>query len=281
VVGRNWAMETLKGRTIIITGASAGVGEATAKLCVAEGANVVLAARNAEALSLVAQTLGKQAVAVVTDVARAEDCLTLIQAAHSAFGRIDALVNNAGCNHRGTVEKVALADIEQVIEVNLKAPMRLSKLVLPFLLANGQGAIVNVASLAGRVPLDHEAAYSASKFGLRGFTFALAEELRGSGITVSVVSPGPIETGFILDDIDSVPDIVFSQPMSTATEVARAIIASLMDGKRERVMNFTSGVLSHLAYFAPALRNALRPRLDAKGRRAKAKYFARKPHDVS
>ena len=164
-----------------------------------------------------------------------------MKAALEAFGRIDGLVNNAGYNSRGTVETVALENIERIIEVNLKAPIRLSKLVLPHLRASGGGAIVNVASLAGRVPLDHEATYSASKFGLRGFSFAMAEELAGSGITVSVVSPGPIETGFILNEIEDVPDMVFSQPMATADEVARAIVASLEDGKRERVMNFASG----------------------------------------
>lgn len=274
-------MKSLKGKTIIITGASAGVGEAAARLCVSEGANVVLAARGEMALAAIVNALGSKAIGVVTDVSSSMDCAALIQAALTAFGRIDGLINNAGFNHRGTVEAVQLADLEQIIEVNLTAPMRLSKLILPHLHKNGhkearnageQGAIVNVASLAGRVPLDHEAAYCASKFGLRAFSFAMAEELKGTGITVSVVSPGPIETGFILEDIDAVPDMVFSQPMSTANEVAKAVIASLKDGKRERVMNVTSGVLSHLIYLAPSIRAALKPRLEAKGRKAKAQY---------
>ena len=266
-------METVKGKTIIITGASAGVGEATAKLCAAEGANVVIAARSKKELMALAKSLGKNALAVVTDVAKTQDCTALLNAAVEKFGQIDGLVNNAGFNSRGAVEAVALEAMEQIIEVNLKAPIRLCKMVLPHLRASG-GAIVNVASLAGRVPLDHEATYSASKFGLRGFSFAMAEELDGTGISVSVVSPGPIDTGFIMSDIEGVPDMVFSQPMSSADDVARAIIASLKDGKRERVMNVMSGILANLAYFAPSLRTALKPRLEAKGRKVKAKYIA-------
>ena len=269
-------MPSIKGKTIIVTGASAGVGEATAKLCVREGANVVLAARDARALDALCAALGPRSRAVVTDVSKHADCEALVKASLEAFGRIDGLVNNAGYNSRGTVEAVALENMERIIEVNLKAPIRLCKLVLPHLRASGGGAIVNVASLAGRVPLDHEATYTASKFGLRGFSFAMAEELAGSGITVSVVSPGPIETGFILNEIADVPDMVFSQPMATADEVARAIVASLEDGKRERVMNFASGLLAHIAYLAPSIRKALKPSLEAKGRKAKERYLAAK-----
>jgi short-subunit dehydrogenase len=269
-------MPSINGKTIIVTGASAGVGEATAKLCVRQGANVVLAARDSKALDALAAALGPRSRAVVTDVSKAADCQALMKASLDAFGRIDGLVNNAGYNSRGAVETVALENLEHILEVNLKAPIRLCKLVLPHLRASGGGAIVNVASLAGRVPLDHEATYSATKFGLRGFSFAMAEELAGSGITVSVVSPGPIETGFILKEIADVPDMVFSQPMATADEVARAIVASLEDGKRERVMNFASGLLAHVAYLAPSFRAALKPSLEAKGRKAKERYLAAK-----
>ncbi len=264
-------MQTLKGKTIIITGASAGVGEATARLCAKESANVVIAARSREALEALALEIGKQALPVVTDVMNPKDCENLLNAAAEKFGRIDGLVNNAGFNIRGPVEKVPLEDFEKVIDVNLKAPMRLSKMVLPYLKVGG-GAIVNVASLAGRVPLDHEAAYSASKFGLRAFSFSMAEELAGTGITVSVVSPGPIATGFILNDIDCVPDLVFSQPVCTAEQVAGAIVASLKDGKRERVMDFFSGMMAHIGYLAPGVRAAFKPMLEAKGRRTKARY---------
>ena len=258
-------------KTIIVTGASSGVGEACARQFVQAGGKVVLAARTKTNLDKLAKELGDQALAVPCDVAKTGDCETLIQQALDHFGSIDVLVNNAGYNARGNVEDVRLEQMEQVIEVNLKAPMRLSKLALPHLKKSG-GAIINVASLAGRFPLDGEAAYSSSKFGLRAFSLAMAEELADTGVSVSIVSPGPIETGFILEDIDEVPDLVFSQPMSTADEVAASVLECAKDGKRERAIPAASGVLATAGYLLPGLRKALKPVLEAQGKRAKAKY---------
>jgi hypothetical protein len=136
----------------------------------------------------------------------------------------------------------------------------------------GRGAIVNVASLAGRVPLPHEATYSATKFGLRAFSLALADELHGTGITVSVVSPGPVDTGFIMSDLDHVPDIVLSQPMSTADQIAALVLDCAADGKPERARPRVGGALATLGYIAPPLRRVLRPLLEARGRRNRRKY---------
>jgi short-subunit dehydrogenase len=134
---------------------------------------------------------------------------------------------------------------------------------------------VNVASLAGRVPLPHEAVYSATKFGLRTFSMALAEELRGTGITVSAVSPGPVDTNFIMADLDEVPDLVLSQPMVTADEVAALVVACAVDGKVERVTPRASAALTTLGYLAPGLGRMLRPLLEARGRRNKRKFRER------
>ncbi|MES1944444.1 short-chain dehydrogenase/reductase SDR [Salinisphaera sp. PC39] len=264
-------MRDFRDKTVIVTGASAGVGAATARLFAAEGARVVLAARSAEPLRALAGELGDRAIAVPTDVADPAACAALIDTALDATGRIDVLVNNAGCNHRGAVADLDVEHIERILDINLKAPLRLSRLALPHLMRQG-GAIVNVASLAGRVPVDHEASYSASKFGLRAFSRALGEELAGTGVTVSAVSPGPIDTGFIMDHLDQVPDLVFSQPMSTAEEVARQVLACAADGRRERAMPALSGILTNLVYLFPALGRLARPLLEAKGRRVKARY---------
>ncbi len=262
-------------QVVVITGASAGVGAETARAFFAAGSRLVLAARGQAGLDRIAAELGEpeRLRVVACDVREPEDCRRLIDEAVAAFGRIDVLVNNAGCNHRGAVEEVAAEDLAEVIEVNLRAPVLLSRHALEPMRAAGRGVIVNVASLAGRVPLPHEATYSATKFGLRGFSLALAEELRGSGITVSVVSPGPIATGFILEDPTDVPDIVFSQPMSTAAEVAAAIMACARDGRRERPMPASSGLLTTVAYLAPGLSRALRPLLERKGARVKQRYL--------
>lgn len=263
----------LDNKTIIVTGASSGVGEACARLFVCQGANVVLAARSAEALNHLAAELGERALAVPTDVKSAEDCTQLIERSLENFGSIDVLVNNAGFNARGDVFDVSAEALDQIIDVNLKGPIRLSRMALPHLLKAAQGSIVNVASLAGRFPLEGEATYSASKFGLRAFSLALAEELHETAVRVSLVSPGPIETGFIMDEIDEVPDLVFSQPMSSADEVAQQVLRCISDGKPERTMSVVSGMLATAGYLLPSLRRALKPGLEAKGRKLKARYI--------
>ena len=267
-------MSNFRNKTVIVTGASSGVGEAAARQFIREGARVVLAARSAQALQTLADELGQDALAVPTDVADRAACEALIQATVEAFGGLDVLVNNAGFNSRGDVERISLDDIERMVDVNLKAPLRLSKLALPHLARSERGAIVNVASLAGRVPVDHDATYSATKFGLRAFSFALAEELEGTRVTVSVVSPGPIATGFILEDVDSVADLTLSQPMSTADEVARCVLQCARDGSRERTLSMVSGLLTQLGYLAPGLRKLLKPALEARGRKARERYRA-------
>ncbi|HLU67549.1 MAG TPA: SDR family oxidoreductase, partial [Kofleriaceae bacterium] len=141
--------------------------------------------------------------------------------------------------------------------------------------ASASPAIVNVASLAGRVPLAHEAVYSATKFGLRAFTFSLADELAEAGVKVAVVSPGPVDTGFIMDELDQVPDIVLSQPLATADEVAALIVDCAADGKRERVVRQMGRYLTTLGYLFPGLRRALVPVMERRGRKNKQRYRAR------
>jgi short-subunit dehydrogenase len=123
--------------------------------------------------------------------------------------------------------------------------------------------------------LPHEAAYSASKWGLRGFSFSMAEELAGSGIRVSVVSPGPVDTDFIMANIDDVPDLVFSQPMSSAEEIAKLVLDSAADGERERLPSRVSGYLTTIAYLFPRLRQRVTPLMERRGRAAKQIYLAR------
>lgn len=271
-------MSRFDGMTVVITGASAGIGASCARKFAAQGANVVLAARSAGPLRRLSEELGTDvAHPVPTDVSNVAACERLLEEAKSRFGSIDVLVNNAGYNARGPVEKVSVDDMLQILDVNLRAPLVLTKLVLPTMRAQGSGTIVNVASLAGRFPLDGEATYSASKFGLRAFSFAAAEELGDTNIRIAVVSPGPVDTGFITDGsiIEEVPPIVFSQPMSTADEIADLILASAADGARERVKPVASGVLATMAYLFPGIRKVVLPLLERKGKKEKQKIIAR------
>jgi len=266
-------------KVVVITGASSGIGAAAAKMFAAEGASVVVAARSQPALEQLVRDItaaGGTAHAVRADVARREDCDRLLARAAEQLGGIDVLVNNAGTNCRGPIERYRPEDLAGVVEVNLTAPIVLTRLVLPYLRKRGRGAIINVASIAGRIPVAHEAVYSATKFGLRAFTFAMVEELEGSGITISAVSPGPVDTGFIMENLDDVPDLVFSQPMSTADDIARGILDCAADGALERTIPQLSGYLASAGYMLPALRKLLFPILERRGKEAKEAYRKRR-----
>jgi len=271
-------MNRFDGKTAVITGASSGIGESCARKFVAEGARVVLAARSVEPLQRLDDELGADvAHAVPTDVSDLGACKRLLEQAKSRFGSIDVLVNNAAHNSRGPLEELPIGDMLQMLDVNLRGPMMLTRLALPTMRAQDSGTVVNVASLAGRFPLDDEATYSTTKFGLRIFSFAVAEELRNTNVRICVVTPGPVETGFILDPstIETVPPLVFSQPMSTPDEIADLVLASAADGTRERTKPALSGKLATLGYLVPSMRRLLAPALERKGAREKMKYIAR------
>lgn len=268
---------TFAGKTVVITGGSEGVGAATARRFAADGANLVLVARGQAGLERVAAELSDR-VPVLTcpmDVADFQACRELFEQVEARFGAVHVLVNNAGFHSRGPVERVDAAELGRMIDVNLRAPIVLSRLALPHIRKAGGGAIVNVASLAGRTPVAGAAVYSASKFGLRAFTFALAQELSGSGIKLAAVSPGPIDTGFIMANIDRVADITFSQPMSTADEVAEAIMELAVNARREASMPPVSGLLTTMSYLFPRFGRLLQPALLRRGRKVKQRLKAK------
>ncbi len=265
-----------KDKTVIITGGSEGVGAAAARMFAEHGANLVLVARGKRKLEKIADELrGKTRVEIIAmDVSDADACANIYKKAEFEFGHVNVLVNNAGYHERGSVESVKVDDLAAMIDVNLKAPICLCKLAIKYLKEAGGGAIINVASLAGRTPVPGAATYSATKFGLRAFTFALGEELRGTNIKLAAVSPGPIDTGFIMSNIDVVTDITFSQPMSTADEVAQEILNLVANSKRERSMPPVSGLLTTLMYLFPRLGRMTMPLLVRRGRSVKRKLKA-------
>jgi short-subunit dehydrogenase len=263
-----------EGKTIIITGASAGVGAACARAFARHKANLVLCARGLAGLDKISEELSSKCsvLTVAMDVSNTDQCLALLTMAEDEFGRVDVLINNAGMHQRGDLEKVKPIDVGSMVDINLRAPLILSCAAIPFIKKSDGGAIVMVGSLAGMAPLQGAATYSATKAGLRAFAYALSDELKDSEINVGVVSPGPIDTGFIMSEIDVVEDIVFSQPMSSADGVADAVLSIAKGDKVEIAMPAASGRLVMLSYLFPALRRFMRPSLYAKGRKNKDKY---------
>lgn len=265
-----------KDKTVIITGASAGVGAATARRFAQDGANLILVARGRKNLERISEELGSKTkvLQMPMNVADPAACVNLFKKTEFEFGDIHVLVNNAGYHERGPLEKVKADDLGLMVDVNLKAPILLTRLAIPYLRKVDHAAIINVASLAGRTPVPGAATYSATKFALRAFTFAVADELESSNIKLAAVSPGPIDTGFIMDNIDIVTDLTFSQPLSTAEEVANEILNLAINDKRERSMPPVSGLLTTLTYLFPALGRLVRPMLEVRGRKVKRQLKA-------
>jgi short-subunit dehydrogenase len=269
--------DNFKDKTVIITGGSEGIGAATARKFAAAGANLVLVARGRKKLEKITEELKlrTRVMAVPMDVADPVACINLCKKAEFEFSNIHVLVNNAGFHQRGPVDQVSADDLGRMVDVNLKAPIQLCRIAIPYLRKANGAAIINVASLAGRTPVPGAATYCATKSGLRAFTFALAEELKGTNIKLAVASPGPVDTGFIMDTIDVVTDITFSQPLSSADEVADVIYDLARNEKRERSMPPISGFLTTLTYLFPPIGRLVRPMLEAKGRKVKRQIKAK------
>jgi len=263
-------------RVALVTGASAGIGLAVCRQLVAAGARVAMVARTRSRLEGAAAELGggERAIAFPLDVGDLAALERLPEQVAARCGRLDVVVNNAGLHYRGPVATRTPAELAAMVNVNLAAPIVLTRAALP-LLPRG-GAVVNVASLAGFLPVRDAATYSATKAGLRAFGRAVGEEWKSRGIAVCTVSPGPVDTDFFLDELDSVTPITFSQPMSTPERVAAAVMECLESGRQEIPIPWFGAKLATLAYLSPTLLRILRPGMERAGARKKAAYAERK-----
>jgi 3-oxoacyl-[acyl-carrier protein] reductase len=184
----------LGGRVAIVTGGASGIGAAIARAFSDEGAHVAIADRDMDAARRTADTLATQALAVQADVTREDDVARVVRDTLARFGRIDILVNNAGIMRKSFVKDMPLAMWSEVLDVNLTATFLCSKAVLPAMIDAKGGRIVNIASIAGKIGEPTASAYSAAKFGVIGFTRALAHEVAQHDILVNAICPGPIPT---------------------------------------------------------------------------------------
>jgi NAD(P)-dependent dehydrogenase (short-subunit alcohol dehydrogenase family) len=193
-------MPSFANQVVIVTGASSGIGEATARRLARGGAKLVITARRQDRLDELARELdpsGTAVHAVAGDITSDSDRRALVDAALAKFGRIDGLVNNAGYGTRGPVEIVPVELIRKNYETNLFSLIALTQLVIPVMRAQGTGCIVNIGSVAGRIARPLSSIYDSTKHALEAITDGLRGELKPWGIRVSLVRPGFIGTEFI------------------------------------------------------------------------------------
>jgi NAD(P)-dependent dehydrogenase (short-subunit alcohol dehydrogenase family) len=232
-------------QTIFITGASSGIGHATAHYFAAQGWNVVASMRHPERER--ALTHLPQVLVVRLDVGQPDTIASALQAAITRFGQVDVLVNNAGYGQFGVFEAVTPEQISEQFEVNVFGVMNVTRAMLPHFRERGRGTILNISSGTGRVTLPLISVYAASKFALEGFSEALALELATLNLTVKIIEPGGTATNFIqaartaydprLTDYQSFMEgagrlyqALGNQEPTTAGEVARVIYAAATDG---------------------------------------------------
>lgn len=237
-------LPALAGQVAIVTGASSGIGAATAHEFARHGATVVLAARRADALEAHAVAIlqaGGTAASIPTDITDDAQVTRLVELALASFRRVDVLVNNAGVSWSEPLASSSPSAVTRLVEVNLLGAMLLTRAVLPAMLERRRGVIISVSSLSGRVAM--EPLYSATKYGLRGFSLALRRQLAGSGVSASVVSPGRIDTA-MNNHIDA--------RMPKPALVARTIAELAVHPRREVVIPRRHYAIAWLEQLFPA-----------------------------
>lgn len=218
----------LKNSVALVTGASTGIGAAIAHELACRGARVVLAARGAQALQEQASQViaeGGQAIAIPADISSLADVEALLARTLDAFHKIDILVNNAAIGWHNLLAHSSPSEISRIVNINLVGAMLVTRTVLPEMLRQGHGSIINVGSVSGRVAVDP--LYSATKYGIRGFSLSLRRQLAGSGISVSLVSPGKIRTNQNRDS---------NEPMAEPEVVAQTVAQLIAKPRREVIV---------------------------------------------
>ena len=239
----------LDGKTVLLTGATGGLGRAIAKALAARGATLVLSSRKSEELEQLAGSLpGAGHATVVCDLAEEGAALVLVEKA----GDIDVLVANAALPGSGRLESFSQDQIGRALRINLESPVRMTRALLPGWQRRGSGHFVFISSMSGFVSLPRSSIYAATKFGLRGFALNLREDLRVSGIGVSVISPGAIREAGMFADSGAAPP----PGMGTGTpkQVADAVVRAIERDKSEiSVAPLHQRALGRFAMMAPEI----------------------------
>ena len=227
----------LEGKVVIITGASAGIGQASARALAREGARLVLTARRPDRLAALieeARSFGGDGVAVVGDAREEATALKTVDAA-KAFGRIDILINNVGVGNYKKLVDTSLDDYVEMMDVNVRSTFLFTRHVAPIMVEQGEGLILMVSSMAGVYGFPGEAVYCATKFAQVGFAQGLDKELRPHGIKVGTINPGGVKTEFAIGKGRTEAGVQQSE-MLEADDVAAAIHFACTQPKGSRII---------------------------------------------
>jgi NADP-dependent 3-hydroxy acid dehydrogenase YdfG len=224
----------LSGQVVAVTGASSGIGEATALACARAGAAVALAARRADRIEALAQRIageGGRAIAVTADVGEEDEAGAFIERAHAELGRLDVLVNNAGVMLLGPIENAPTEEWRRMVQVNIFGVLYCTHAALPLMHAQRSGHIVNISSVAGRVARAGSGVYNLTKWGVGAFSESLRQECVPIGVRVTLIEPGAVATELAGHNrpevLDQIKQRFSGVERLTAEDIATAILYAI------------------------------------------------------
>ncbi|MFC4556877.1 SDR family oxidoreductase [Virgibacillus kekensis] len=238
-------MGILDGKNAVVTGASSGIGAAIAEQLAEEGANVILAARRKNKLESLTDKINKsgkgKAVAVETDVSKQEQVNKLAQQAEEAFGDIDIFINNAGLMLLSTIQKGHVEEWDQMIDVNIKGVLYGMNSVLPKMIQRSTGHLINISSVAGHEVSKVNAVYSATKFAVRALSMGIEKELARTGVRVTNISPGAVDTDLALhgSDQELISRVKTDRKKLEAEDIAKAVVYAVTQPAHVNVNEIT------------------------------------------
>lgn len=222
----------LQGKVALVTGGGRGIGEAIAIAFAREGADVAVTARTQTQIDSVAdriRNIGRRTVSVAADVSNPIDVQGVVDCVHKELGQIDILINNAGINIPARVVEAKIEDFDRILSTNLRGTFLFTRTVLPEMINRGRGAIVNISSEAGTRGHARNSVYCASKFGIVGFTQAVADEVKDLGITVNVICPDEVDTPL---NRRNHPNITEYSQWTSVDEIADAVLFLVSEASR-------------------------------------------------
>jgi NADP-dependent 3-hydroxy acid dehydrogenase YdfG len=228
----------LTGKVALITGASAGIGQACARILAQEGARLVLTARRQERLDQLkqeAEKLGTKAISVIGDARDESTAIKTVEAATRSFGQIDILINNTGVGNYKNLVETSAEEYDDMMDTNVRSTFLFTRHTVPVMLKQQEGTILMISSMAGIYGFGGEAVYCATKFAQVGFAQALDKELRAQGIKVGVICPGGVKTEFALGR-GRTEEGVSESNMLDPEDVARAVLLACTQSPRSRII---------------------------------------------